>query len=57
MKLDGRPVELHGLRAATIVEGDDVVVAGKQRGRVLMGTAYRNFTRSRAEAATGVTPV
>jgi hypothetical protein len=40
-----------------IVEGDDVVVAGKQRGGVLMGTGYRNFTRSRAEAITGVGPV
>jgi hypothetical protein len=57
MKLDGRPVELHGFPAATLVEGDDVAVAGKQRGGVLMGAAYRNFTRSRAEATTGITPV
>jgi hypothetical protein len=57
MKLDGRPVELHRFPAATLAEGDDVVVAGKQRGGVLIGTAYRNFTRSRAKAITGVTPV
>jgi hypothetical protein len=57
MKLDGRPVELRGFPAATLVEGDDVVVAGRQRGGALMGTAYRNFTRSRAEAITGVGPV
>ena len=56
-KLDGRPVELDGLPAATLVAGDDVVVAGRQRGGMLIGTAYRNFTRSRAEATTGVTPV
>jgi hypothetical protein len=57
MKLDGRPVELHGFPAATIGEGDEVIVVGKQHGGVLMGTAYRNFTRSKAEAITGVTPV
>jgi hypothetical protein len=46
-----------GFPAGTLVEGDDVIVAGKQRGRVLMGTAYRNFSRSRAEATTGVGPM
>jgi hypothetical protein len=43
--------------AGTLVKGDDVIVAGQQRGGVLMGTDYRNFTRSGAEVITGVGPV
>src|SRR5215470_13458108 len=54
MTLNGQPVELSGFANAIMGEGDEVAVVGEQRRGVVIGTAYRNFTRSNAQAITGL---
>lgn len=54
LKLDGRAVELVGFGTAVVSEGDEVVMVGEQHGDVVSVSAYRNLSRAKAAAVTGL---
>ena len=43
-QIDGRQVEFESTRRQRINEGDQMIVAGTARGRILVALAYKNLT-------------